>query len=229
MKLNVKLTADELMNVVDAAMNEAMEQELYFDNFGNENVKEILAVVDAALTAMGIEIVEDDDGDDDDNWVAYDDDGEWGDAEDSAPWYGDEDEYDEDEKEDNDPIADMLYVLDDGRTAIKEENAYSLLDMIRAVGKKRGLSDEQADSAAHMILLQIGEDYGIDVIEKDADEEAEEKPEESNLSDTEKRFAKQVFIKISATYPNLPLEVRADMAANIAAKVIAEQRAKDGE
>ena len=102
MELNVKLTADELMNVVDAA-----------------------------LSAMGIEIVP-------------------------------ADEDDEDDEEEADPIADMLYVLDDGRTAISFEDACFLMDMIKETGIERGLSDEEATEAAKTIFMQIGKDIAFD-------------------------------------------------------------------
>ena len=54
MELNVKLTADELMNVVDAAMDEAIDRGYCEDD---ETVDDILHIVDAALAAIGIEII----------------------------------------------------------------------------------------------------------------------------------------------------------------------------
>lgn len=149
MELNVKLTADELMNVVDAAMDEAIDRGYCEDD---ETVDDMLHIVDAALSAMGIEIVP-------------------------------ADEDDEDEEEDNDPIADMLYVLDDGRTAISFEDACFLMDMIKETGMDRGLSDEEATEAAQKIFLQIGKDYGIDVVEEDEEDEADEPEEEQEYPD----------------------------------------------
>ena len=147
MELNVKLTADELMNVVDAAMDEAIDRGYDADE---ETVDDMLHIVDAALSAMGIEIVP-------------------------------ADEDDEDEEEDNDPIADMLYDLDDGRTAISSEDAYFLLDMIKEVGMERGLSEDEATEAAKAIFMQISKDYGIDEVEED--EEEEDEPEEQEYPD----------------------------------------------
>jgi hypothetical protein len=147
MELNVKLTADELMNVVDAAMDEAIDRGYDADD---ETVDDMLHIVDAALSAMGIEIVP-------------------------------ADEDDEDEEEDNDPIADMLYVLDDGRTAISFEDACFLMDMIKETGMERGLSEDEATEAAQHIFIQIGKDYGIDVVEED--EEEEDEPEEQEYPD----------------------------------------------
>ena len=148
MELNVKLTADELMNVVDAAMDEAIDRGYDADE---ETVDDMLHIVDAALSAMGIEIVP-------------------------------ADEDDEDEEEDNDPIADMLYVLDDGRTAISFEDACFLMDMIKETGMERGLSEDEATEAAKAIFMQIGKDYGIDVVEED--EEEEDEPEEQEYPDS---------------------------------------------
>lgn len=149
MELNVKLTADELMNVVDAAMDEAIDRGYDADE---ETVDDMLHIVDAALSAMGIEIVP-------------------------------ADEDDEDEEEDNDPIADMLYVLDDGRTAISFEDACFLMDMIKETGMERGLSEDEATEAAQHIFIQIGKDYGIDVVEEDEDEDEEDEPEEQEYPD----------------------------------------------
>lgn len=140
MKLNVKLTADELMDVVDAAVDAARERDYMI--LEEELVKDMTYIVDAALSAMGIEVVP-------------------------------ADEDDEDEEEDNDPIADMLYDRDDGRTAISLEDAYFLMDMIKENGIKRGLSEDEAIKATQTIFIQICKDYGIDVVEEEEEEEEE--------------------------------------------------------
>lgn len=145
MELNVKLTADELQNVIDAAMDEAIDRG--YDPDDEETVDDMLHIVDAALSAMGIEIVP-------------------------------ADEDDEDEDEEDDPIEAMLYALDDGRTAISFEDACFLMDMIQEVGMERGLSEEDATEAAKCIFMQIGKDYGIDVVEADNDESEDEDEEE---------------------------------------------------
>lgn len=158
MKIDVRLTADELMDVVDAAMDEAIDRG--YDPDDEEVVEDMLNIVDAALSAMGIEVIED------------------------------ADEDDEDEEEDNDPIADMLYDLDDGRTAISFEDACFLMDMIKETGIDRGLSEDEATEAAKHIFIQIGKDYGIDVVEE---EEEEKKPERVDL-DLNNPVAQCVFI-----------------------------------
>lgn len=145
MKLNVKLTADELMDVVDAAVDAARERDYMI--LEEELIEDMTYIVDAALSAMGIEIVP-------------------------------ADEDDEDEEEDNDPIADMLYDRDDGRTAISLEDAYFLMDMIKENGIKRGLSEDEAIKAAQTIFIQICKDYGIDVVEEEEEEEEAEEEEE---------------------------------------------------
>lgn len=63
MELNVKLTADELQDVVDAAMDEAIDRGYDTDD---ETVDDMLHIVDAALSAMGIEIVPADEDEDED-------------------------------------------------------------------------------------------------------------------------------------------------------------------
>ena len=191
MKMNLKLTADELMNVVDAAMDEAMEQELYFDNFGNDNAEEILNVIDAALSAMGIEVSEEVDEEEEDE----EEEEEWTPCDDCYhPYACDKCDYAEDEEEDDDPIANMLYVLDDGRTAISFKDACFLMDMIKETGIERGLSEDEAIEAAKTIFMKIGKDYGIDeVTEEEEEEEEEKKPERVGL-DLNKPLSQYVFI-----------------------------------
>ena len=175
MKMNLKLTADELMNVVDAAMVEASDRG--YDPCDEEIVDDMLHIVDAALSAMGIEITEDADTEEVDTF--------------GVPVDYDSDFDEDDEEEDNDPIADMLYDLDDGRTAISFEDACFLMDMIKEIGMDRGLSDEEATEAAKKIFIQIGKDYGIDVVEEE--EEEEKKPERGDL-DLDNPVAQCVFI-----------------------------------
>ena len=83
MKLNVKLTANELQDVVDAVADEAVDRGWDFTD--DELFEDAMAMVDAALAAMGIEIVEEDDD--------YEDDDE--------DWDEDEDEDEEEEDEDD--------------------------------------------------------------------------------------------------------------------------------
>ena len=147
MKLNVKLTADELMDVVDAAVDAARERDYMI--LEEELIEDMTYIVDAALSAMGIEIVP-------------------------------ADEDDADEEEDNDPIADMLYDRDDGRTAISLEDAYFLMDMIKENGIKRGLSEEEAIKATQAIFFKICEDYGIDAVEEEEEDEEDEDEEEAD-------------------------------------------------
>ena len=56
MKMNVALTANELMDVMDATMDEALD--LGFDIDDEDFVEGMLAIIDAALSAMGIDITE---------------------------------------------------------------------------------------------------------------------------------------------------------------------------
>lgn len=182
MKLNVKLTADELMDVVDAAVDAARERDYMI--LEEELIEDMTYIVDAALSAMGIEIV-----------PADEDDG--------------------DEEEDNDPIADMLYDRDDGRTAISFEDACFLMDMIKENGIKRGLSEDEAIKAAQTMFIQIGKDYGIDVVEEE--EEDEEKDEDEEKLDP---IAKMLFTydgKVTISQKNA-MEIVRQMTAMIEEK-----------
>ena len=81
MRITVKMTADELWDVINAITDEAVEQDIYVDPlYGNDNMEQILKVVDAALSAMGIEIEEDKSEDDEEEIesIIYDCDGKRG-------------------------------------------------------------------------------------------------------------------------------------------------------
>jgi hypothetical protein len=150
MKMNLKLTADELMNVVDAAMDEAIDRG--YDPDDEETVEDMLHIVDAALSAMGIEITEDVDVD----------------AEDE----------DEDEDEDFDPIDEMVYVLDDGRGAISFADACYLMDSIREVLQKNGMDTADAPE----IFMNICREHDIEVVDNSIDNEDEDEDEEETES-----------------------------------------------
>lgn len=145
MKMNLKLTADELMNVVDAAMDEAIDRG--YDPYNEETVEDMLNIVDAALSAMDIEITEDADADTEDE--------------------------DEDEDEDVDPIDEMTYVLDDGRVAISFADACYLTDCIREVLQKNGL--DIADTPE--IFMDICREHGIEIVDNSIDNEDENEEE----------------------------------------------------
>jgi hypothetical protein len=149
MKLNVKLTADELQNVLDAATNEALDNGLLYDD-NEDDMSCLFAAVDAALTAMGIEISEDVEDDEDIDWDEDEDEDDWGDE------FGEEEEEEED-----DPIADMVYELN-GKAVISKENATMLLEMITDVV----LNDDRIPAhlkgdAVQNIFLNFCKDKGI--------------------------------------------------------------------
>lgn len=167
MKLNVKLTADELMDVVDAAVDAARERDYMI--LEEELIEDMTYIVDAALSAMGIEIVPADEDDADEEEEEVDD-------------FGVPTDYWSkfDEKEDNDPIADMLYDRDDGRTVISFDDACFLMDMIKETGIERGLSEDEAIKATQTIFFKICEDYGIDAVEEEEEDEEDEDEEEAD-------------------------------------------------
>lgn len=81
MRITVKMTADELMDVIGAITDEAVEQDVYVNPlYGNDNMEQILKVVDAAMSAMGIEIEEDEpeDNEEEIESIIYDCDGKRG-------------------------------------------------------------------------------------------------------------------------------------------------------
>lgn len=87
MRITVKMTADELWDVINAITDEAVEQDIYVDPlYGNDNMEQILKVVDAALSAMNIEIEEDEPEDDEEEIesIIYDCDGKRGISADDA-------------------------------------------------------------------------------------------------------------------------------------------------
>lgn len=160
MELNVKLTADELMNVVDAAMDEAMDRG--YDVLDvDELTDDMLHIVDAALSAMGIEVTEDTDTEEVDAFGV------------PADYDSDFDE-EEEEDEDFDPIDEMAYVLDDGRGAISFADACYLMDSIREVLQKNGMDTSDAPE----IFMNICREHGIEVVDNSIDNEDEEEEEE---------------------------------------------------
>lgn len=143
MKMNLKLTADELMNVVDATMDEAIDRG--FDDEDEELVEDMLHIVDAALSAMGIEITEDTNSEDEDK----------------------------DEDEDSDPIDEMTYVLDDGRVAISFADACYLMDSIREVLQKNGIDTADATEIFMNICREHGIEVVDDSIDNEDEDEEE--------------------------------------------------------
>lgn len=164
MKITVKLTADELLDVLEAVEKEAYElgMEVLDEDFNpvNETCSELFDLLDTALTTMGVEIEEDVEGD------VY----EWEEDEDEDDWDDewDEDEEDEeDEDEDEDPIKRMIYRNENGSTVIRESDAKHLLhliyDSIGAVEKERGVvySHDEKVKATQNIMMIIAKVYGI--------------------------------------------------------------------
>lgn len=147
MKLNVKLTADELQNVLDAAANEALDNGLLYDD-NEDDMSCLFAAVDAALTAIGIEVSEDIEAEDEDE--------DWNDEE----WDEDEDEDDEEEEE-VDPIEEMVYVLE-GKRVVSKENALMLLGMMADVVKKDNRVPAEAKGEfTQLMFLKFCADKGI--------------------------------------------------------------------
>lgn len=155
MKLNVKLTADELMDVVDAAVDAARERDYMI--LEEELIEDMTYIVDAALSAMGIEIVPADEDDADEEEEEVDDFGVPTDY-----WS----EFDEEEPEPvHDPIAKMLFTYD-GKVTISQKDAMEIVrqmtEMIEEQGK--GLTGEQKTKWLRDALTALAEDYGIEYV-----------------------------------------------------------------
>ena len=148
MKMSVKLTADELANVVDSVVDTAIDNGFDCIVEDDEEFNAIFAIVDAALEAMGISIEEDEDEE-----------------------FYNEDE-DEEEEEEDDPavrfpgIAEMVYEKD-GRGAISEEDAHEVLDSMKAMIAEScpELNPIEKFELLTKMWLQFGEDFGIEVVD----------------------------------------------------------------
>lgn len=148
MKMSVKLTADELANVVDSVVDTAIDNGFDCIVEDDDEFNAIFAIVDAALEAMGISIEEDEDEE-----------------------FYDEDE-DEDEEEEDDPavrfpgIAEMVYEKD-GRGAISEEDAHEVLDSMKAMIAEScpELNPIEKFELLTKMWLQFGEDFGIEIVD----------------------------------------------------------------
>ena len=146
MKMNLKLTADELMNVVDAAMDEAINRGYDSDE---ETVDDMLHIVDAALSAMGIEITEDADSEEVDTF--------------GVPTDYDSDFDEEEEEEPFNPITELL-VEQDGKLYLKESDAKILLNTLRELvySKTEGLPEIIREKILCDVWCKIGEENRIE-------------------------------------------------------------------
>lgn len=150
MKLNVKLTADELMNVIDSAVNEAMNRG-YEGLEVDELTEDMCHVVDAALSAMGIEIEEEVEEDDFD----FDCDGDCEACDDPCP------EYTGEESDSIESIDDLIYTLN-GKNVVSKDTAEMLLCMVKdAVVNDNRVPDELKGECIEFIFLNFCKDHGI--------------------------------------------------------------------
>ena len=160
MKLNVKLTADELMDVVDAAVNEAIDRG--YDGIKvDELTEDMTHIVDAALAAMGIEIVEDDDD-------YEDDDEDWDEDEDEDEDEDKEDDGEEEDEEEDDPIASMIYMIGD-TVVIAKSDADTIMEIMQNTINLRAshLSKQKKIELRNQMFIALCKDYGIEGIDED--------------------------------------------------------------
>lgn len=114
MKMKLELTANEYQDVVDAVVTRG--DDLGYDVFDEEEhiTSELLQIVDAALEAMGIEVVPADEEEDDD--IPFDDDDEDDDG--------------------NDDIDDLLYEID-GIVLINRVDAEAMLAICKKYARAK--------------------------------------------------------------------------------------------
>jgi len=145
MKMKIALTADELQNVIDAVMDEAIDRDYYCDY--DEIADDMLHIVDAALSAMGIEIIEDDFDEEDD-------------------WYDEEEEEEEDDdEEDLNPIEELVFVKNGKRTITK-----AVADMLLSMVAEVIIADDRVPAdrkweVTQGVFLAFAEDHGIECVD----------------------------------------------------------------
>ena len=155
MKMKIELTADELMNVVDAMMDEAIDRG-YDPVDDEETADDLLHIVDAALSAMGIEITEDEEDEDEDFDSDFDD---------------DFDDEDEEEDEEDDPIEAMVF-LSNGKRTISKDNADMLLGMVaELILADDRIPDNQKWEATQNCFLAFCAEHGLECVDMSEDED----------------------------------------------------------
>ena len=141
MKMKIELTADELMNVVDAIMNEAIDRGYDPDE---ETVDDMLHIVDAAMSAMDIEITEDEN--EEESYI-----------------------FDDEEEEEN-PIEDMVFMLN-GKRTISKANANMLLGMVGdIIMDDDRVPDDKKWEVTQEVFLAFAKDHGLECVSMDEDE-----------------------------------------------------------
>lgn len=136
MKMNLKLTADELMDVVDAAVGEAMNRG-YDGLDADELTDDMLHIVDATLSAMGIGITEDTDTED------------------------------EDEDEDKEEGATLAHIyIKNGKRCISAEDARTLVAYItEKVLADDDIAEEDKYTFIMDTFTSLGEHFHIDFVD----------------------------------------------------------------
>lgn len=151
MKTKIALDANEMQDVIDAVMNTADAYDYDIDD--DDLMSELMDIVDAALDAIGVELVPDEEDEDADADYDYDDD------------YEEEEEEDDDE---DDPIDSLIYPTDDGHWAINHKDALLMLQICFERAHKvlsDVLPDETISEIAQRVFTQIMEDWGADRVD----------------------------------------------------------------
>lgn len=176
MKNVMKLTADELATVLDTIEATAIVQTLK-ETANTDAVKTLNSInwqgvfsalfemFDNGLTAMGIEIAEDtetieeeEEEEDEEEYTPCDDC--------YHPYACDKCEYaDDDNDEEADPIAEMLFTYD-GKVTISKKNAMEITHQMAELIEKQGdgLTAAEKTIWLHDALTALAKDYGIEYV-----------------------------------------------------------------
>ena len=147
MKMKIELTTDEMLNVIDAVMDEAIDRG--YDPIEDENqFNDLIAVVDAALSAMGIEydVVDDEEED----------------------FSLDEDDFDFDDDDDEEEMESIIYDCD-GHRGISASDARLLMRCVADVMHNQFgyLPDEVIDILIQNETMRIASEWNIEVVDTD--------------------------------------------------------------
>jgi len=143
MKTKIELTADEMMNVVDALCDEAIDRG--YDVVDDDEVfNDLIAIVDAALSAMGIE---------------YD--------------VADEDFDDEEDEEDEEEEMESIIYDCDGQRGISASDARLLMQCVAEnITRKFGfLPEELVTILIQNETMRIASEWNIEVVDVSEDED----------------------------------------------------------
>lgn len=170
MKVDLKLSADELHDMLDAVAEAALDRDYDIDD--PIFMKEMFEIVDAALKALNVEIIPADRADDDEepNEMEFDCEGDCANCPDPCPEYTGEDEDEEEEEEleyPDTPVSRRVFLVD-GMRAIKESDANEIVETLKnSVNEMFYFLPEQARQKIFADgFFRVCEENGIQIVVK---------------------------------------------------------------